>query len=65
MAIYRVSVDMSDSEEISATFEFCKLGNVVYNGRYRDVYVSAPNENQAIKKGLRFVKKFIEEEIGD
>lgn len=58
MGIYKVSVlacDLNKPESVS--FEFHKLGQVVYNGHHRDVYVSAPNEKQAIKKGIKFIKK--------
>ena len=64
MAIYKVKILASNLDDVeSVTYEFCKLGQIIYNGHHRDVYVSAANREIAKKKALKLIRR--NEELED
>lgn len=67
MPIYKIKTPANDPEKgpLYVTYEFCKLGRVFYDAHFRLVYVSAPNEKAAVKKGLKFIKQSLAEDLED
>ena len=67
MPIYKITASANDPDggTIDVSFEFCKLGQVIYDAHNKQVYVSASNEKEAVKKGLKFIKKSLLEDLED
>lgn len=67
MPIYKVVATSNDPDggPVDVSYQFCKLGQVIYDAHNRQVYVSATNEKTAIKKGLKFIKAALAEDLKD